>query len=74
MHFLDLIMYFVCVFLLWKTLAIISDRQLTEEIGSLVGVMIVVIFTIAYIIAFAFWPDWNWIDFDWSVPRNWFKW
>lgn len=62
MHLLDLIMYFVLVVLLWWILDKVSGSQWTEELGSLLGGFIVIIFTIAYIILFCFWPDWNWVD------------
>lgn len=63
MHLLDLLMYFVCVALFWNTLAWISDGELTEEIGGLIGIFLVIILTIVYIWLFAWGPnDWNWID------------
>lgn len=66
MHILDLIMYFVTVSLLWKLIGLVTGGEWTEEIGGLVGMMICVVYTILYIIAFAFWPDWNWSDFSLS--------
>lgn len=77
MHFLDLIMWFVCVQILWWILGAISGGDLTEEIGSLVGFFILAIFTVVYIILFAFYPDWNWSDFNytsWPNLKNFFKW
>ena len=62
MHILDFIMYFVCAFILWKILELISNKNLTEEIGSLYGMLIMIIFTIVYIGMFA-WPgEVDWID------------
>ena len=73
MHILDLIMYFVCGWLLWQTLRIISGGDFTEEIGSLVGYMAMIIFTIVYIILFCFYPDWNWSDLSWAEVKSWFN-
>lgn len=70
MHFLDLIMYFVCAGLLWWILGIISGGDLTEEIGSIVGMFIMLIFTVTYIVLFALVPDWNWVDFDYQDTRH----
>lgn len=62
MHLLDFFMYFPCLALLWKFMDLLSGGQITEELGALVGVFVCILFTIGYIIAFAFYPDWNWID------------
>lgn len=75
MHFLDLIMYFVCALVLWKILELISGRQFTEELGGgLIGTPIMVLFTIIYVILFAFKPDWNWSEFNYAALKTWFKW
>jgi len=68
-------MYFVTCGILWGFMALISGRQLTEELGAgLIGIPVMLLYTIFYIIAFAFWPDWNWSDFDYQAIRAWFKW
>jgi len=75
MHFLDLIMYFVTCGILWGILALISGGEFTEEMGgALIGMPIWFLYTIFYIVAFAFWPDWNWADFDYNAMWAWFKW
>lgn len=53
-------MYFVGWVLIWKFLEVISNRQLTEEIGGLIGIIIIAIYTVIYISFF--WGDLNWID------------
>jgi len=62
MHLLDLLMYFALVLLIWFILDKLSGGELTNELGGLVGLTIVIVFTIIYIVLFCFWPDWNWID------------
>lgn len=76
MHFLDLIMYFVCVFILWGILALISGGEYTNELGGLIGMLVVIIFTVIYIILFAIAPDWNWVDFNFNFSsiQHFFKW
>ena len=74
MHTLDLIMFIVCAIVLWYGMHFISGGELTEEMGALVGYTIMVFFTIVYIILFAFWPDWNWSDFNFNTIKTWFKW
>ena len=75
MHLLDLIMYFVTCGILWGIMAAISGKQLTEELGgALVGMPVMFIYTVLYIIAFAFWPDWNWADIDLAAVKLWFRW
>ncbi len=73
MHILDLIMYFVTCAALWGFLALISNRQLTEEIGALAGMAIMLLYSIFYLIAFAFYPDWNWSDFNYNLGIH-FQW
>jgi hypothetical protein len=66
-HALDFVMYVVSVIVLWKLLAWFSGRQWTEELGSLIGAFIVILFTIVYIIVFGFcgvdWVSVKWHEF-----------
>ena len=66
MHILDLIMYFVTAGLLWFIMDKISGGDLTEEIGVVIGWMIMLVYTIIYIILFAF-CSYNWIDIYHSI-------
>ena len=62
MHILDFIMWFPCAIILWGLIHFFSGGEFTEELGSLVGLFIEIIFTIIYIIVFV-WPiDLNWVD------------
>lgn len=63
MHLLDLLMYFVCVSIVWWIMGSIS-KDLTEEMGgALIGAPIILILTFVYIWLFAWGPnDWDWID------------
>lgn len=71
MHLLDLLMYFVCLGVIYCILYLISGGDYTEEMGgALVWAPIAAIFTIIYIILFAFAPDWNWCDFDYTFFKN----
>lgn len=76
MHILDLIMYFVSCFLLWGILHLISGGEFTQEIGAaLVGMPIIVLYTIIHIILFV-WIDYNWIDIFHSIRDgiiNWYS-
>jgi hypothetical protein len=69
MHILDFIMYFILLVILWRVMAVISGNQLTSELGGCLGSIIVLIYTIVYIILFAFYPDWNWVDFKITFPK-----
>ena len=60
-HFLDFIMYIVLVGVIWKALEVISGGELTEELGGIVGLIIILVFTIIYVILFVF-CDYNWVD------------
>ena len=78
MHILDLTMWFATSILLWKIMAYTSNGDLTHEIGALIGIKNIIIYTIGYIIVFV-WPiDINWIDVFHGVYNvnlsNWFKW
>lgn len=60
-HILDFVMYFVTIIILWYGMKIISNNQLTEEIGGCLGVMIILVYTVIYIYLFV-WQEHNWID------------
>lgn len=62
MHVLDFVMWFPLMCILWYFIDKISNSQWTEELGSLIGGTICIVVTIVYIILFAVYPDWNWID------------
>ena len=72
MHLLDLIMYFFIAWLLWRFIDYLSDGEWTNELGTLIGLFVLIVYSIIYITLFAFWPDWNWIDF--SLPKISFTW
>lgn len=69
MHFLDLIMYFVCYGFIWFLLDLFSGGELTNELGGFIGLLIMFIYTIIYIILFVF-VDYNWIDIFHSMSLN----
>ena len=48
MHVLDLIMYFVLVGLIWFLMDKIWGGEITEELGGLIGSMVIIVFTIIY--------------------------
>lgn len=62
MHILDFVMYLVTAGVIWGLLDIVGKGEYTQELGGLIGLFIIFLYTIAYIIVFCFWPDWNWTD------------
>lgn len=58
-HLLDLIIFILLVFVIWYK---IFPNNFTEELGALIGIFIMFVFTIIYIILFGFYPNWNWYD------------
>lgn len=73
MHILDLIMYIVCCFLLWKLIEKMTDGELTKELGAIGGALIIAAFTIIYVILF--WIcDYNWIDIFPNIKNSIIKW
>ncbi len=72
MHLLDLIMYFFIAWLLWRFVDYLSDGEWTNELGTLIGLSVLIVYSIVYIVLFAFWPDWNWVDF--ALPKISFTW
>jgi uncharacterized membrane protein len=49
--------------------------EITQEIGGLIGMFVIIIFTIIYIIFFVL-AGYNWCDFsvNWAAVAGWFKW
>lgn len=75
MHVLDLIMYFVIAIAIWNIMDILWKGEITEELGGVVGVLVIVVYTIIYI--YMFWiGNHNWVDIfnNTSQIKNWFKW
>lgn len=56
-HTLDLIMYILII--IWIQFI---NYQFKQEIDSINNYIIISIFTVIYLILFAFWPNWNWVD------------
>jgi hypothetical protein len=64
-------MWFVVIGVYWYLLDKISNGELTNELGGLVGLLGVIIITIVYIILFGF-MDWDWINIFRGVnPIDW---
>jgi len=63
-HALDLIMYIIFSIIIW--VAFLPD-DFKEELGCIGGIMIMMVYTIVYLILFAVWPNWNWIDIFSSI-------
>ena len=72
LHILDLIMYLILVLILWKVLELSSNGSLTEELGGMVGELIIIIFTILYGYIFVF-CDYNWVDIFNGEFKSWIK-
>lgn len=74
MHLLDFILYFPCLGIFWYFLKWSSKGEFTEELGTLIGWFLSLIFTILYLILFSIYPDFNWIDiFNSPLPHIIFK-
>lgn len=71
MHILDLIVYLISIPILWKIIDVMSNGEFVEELGTLVGYLIVIAYTIIYVILFV-WVDYNWIDI-FSSSQEWFR-
>jgi len=70
-HILDFLMWFVVIGVYWYLLDKISNGELTNELGGLVGLLGVIIITIVYIILFGF-MGWDWINIFRGVnPIDW---
>lgn len=72
LHILDFIMYIVLVIVLWYAIDLISEGELTEELGCLIGLAIIAVFTIVYIIMFVF-CGWDWTDIFSGNYESWLK-
>jgi hypothetical protein len=72
LHILDFIMYIVLVIILWNLLDLISGGELTEELGSLAGLGIILVFTAIYVIMFVF-CGWDWTDIFAGNYESWIK-
>jgi len=73
MHTLDLIIYFVGFGIIWFFLDILSCGEWTNELGgALVGLPIIIVYTIIYVILFVL-IDYNWIDIFHAISLN-LKW
>lgn len=72
LHILDFIIYLVLTVLLWKGLEVISKGELTEELGGLVGLAVILAFTVIYVFIFVFY-DYNWIDIFNGQYESWIK-
>lgn len=53
-HILDIIFWFVGAGLIWKILEVTTDGESTEELGGLIGLLIILVYTIVYVIIFGF--------------------
>lgn len=53
-HVLDYIFYFICIAIIWFLLERYSDGEYTTELGTLVGIFILFIFSVIYVIFFGF--------------------
>ena len=72
LHLLDLMMYIVLTIVLWYALDLFSAGELTEGLEGVVGIFIMIIFTIIYIVMFVF-CDWNWSDIFAGHYESWIK-
>jgi len=73
MHILDLIMYFVILGTIWFLMDKFSDGELTNDIGGIIGSLVIIVYTIYYISIFV-WPpnDLNWVDIFSGKYSNYF--
>lgn len=77
LHFLDFIMYFVTMGVIWGLLELIGQGEFTNELGGLIGMLVIFIATIVYVSVFVF-SGVDWIDiFHGKYNVNfldWFSW
>ena len=59
MHILDFLMYFPIMGFIWWLIGKLSNGELTNELGALIGIIIILICTIIYVILFTWYPDLN---------------
>lgn len=58
-HMLDLIMYLVIGIIIWF---VFLPNDFKEELGALIGITIMLVYSILYLVLFAIIPNWNWVD------------
>ena len=73
MHLLDFIMFFILGAAIWSFMDMAFDGEITQELGGLIGLMVMFVYGITYIVLFCFWPDWNWCDFNLNGIDSCFK-
>ena len=56
-HILDWIIYVPYILMVYKLIEALSDGEFTEELGVLVGVMILIVATVLYCVTFWYY-DW----------------
>lgn len=76
MHTLDFIMWFLCIIFLCSIMDVLCISKITHKIDGFIGYIILIVFTVIYIILFAVYPDYNWFDFNINFASiwAWFKW
>jgi hypothetical protein len=65
MHILDFVMWIILVIVLWQFMDWKWEGEYTEELGSLIGLSIVLFFTVIYIIIFGVYDN-NWSDINFN--------
>jgi hypothetical protein len=55
-------MWILLSIILWFIIDKLFNGEFTHELGTIAGLFILFMFTIAYIMIFAVYPDYNWID------------
>jgi len=68
MHILDFIIWIITCGILWKIMEVLSNGEFTEEIGGLIGLTVLIVYTLIYVILFVF-IDFNWIDIFHSMKN-----
>ena len=51
-HILDLIVWFISLFVIWGLMAWVFDGEFTEELGAAGGVMVLFLYSLIYLIIF----------------------
>jgi hypothetical protein len=69
-HILDWVIWLVLCGIIWKILEWSTDGEWTEELGGIIGLFILVVFTIIHIFLFGV-LDWNWIDIFHKIGSGW---
>jgi len=77
MHILDFVMYFPVMAIIWLLLDKLSGGEFTNELGGLVGMLVLFVATIVYISLFVF-SGLDWIDIfhgKYNIDiSHWFRW